>query len=114
MLLTAVTAIWSLSYGMELISPNMVLKLWWVKIEYLGAAWVGLLIFCFITTITAKKSQVTKTGYLLLSIVPLLTILLVLTNDHHHLMWEHVWLDLSGRAPTLSYIRGEGFWGYVG
>jgi PAS domain S-box-containing protein len=114
MLLMAVTAIWSLAYGMELISPDMVLKLWWVKIEYLGGVWVGMLVFCFITTIAAEKYQVTQTGYLLLSLVPLLAILLVLTNDHHHLMWQHVWLDLSGKAPTLAYSRGEAFWGYIG
>ncbi|MDA8134566.1 MAG: PAS domain S-box protein [Desulfobacteraceae bacterium] len=114
MMLTAATAIWSLAYGMELISPDMALKLWWVKIEYLGAVWVGMLIFCFITTIATKKSQVTRTGYLMLSLVPLLAILLVLTNDHHHLMWHHAWLDLNGRAPTLAYLRGKGFWGYVG
>jgi PAS domain S-box-containing protein len=112
MLLTVATAIWSLSYGMELISPDMELKLWWVKIEYFGAVWVGMLIFCFITTVTGGK-PLTKAGYLLLSIVPILVIFLVLTNDLHHLMWRSVRLDLTGRAPTLSYSRGEGFRGHI-
>lgn len=112
MLLTAATAIWSLSYGMELISPDTALKLWWVKLEYFGAAWVGLLIFCFIRTITGKKPLM-KAGYFLLSLGPVLVILMVLTNDHHHLMWQSARLDLTGRAPTLAYSRGAGFWGYV-
>ena len=114
MLLMAATAIWSLAYGMELISPNMVLKLWWVKIEYFGAAWIGMLIFCFIATIAEGNPQLTKTGYLLLGLVPILVIFLVVTNDHHHLMWQNARLDLGGRVPALAYSRGDGFWGYVG
>nr|NJM02092.1 PAS domain S-box protein [Desulfobacula sp.] len=112
-LLVAATAIWSLSYGMELVSPDMELKLRWVKIEYFGAVWVGMLIFCFVTAAAGGK-PLTKAGYLLLSVGPILVIFLVLTNDLHHLMWRSARLDLTGRAPTLAYSRGEGFWGYVG
>ena len=112
LLMTAVTE-WSVTYGMELISPGMELKLWWVKMEYCGVSWIGLLIFFFITTIIAKKRQLTKTGSLLLTMVPLIVIALVWTNGHHHLMWKNAWLDFSGRTPILAYSRGEGFWAYT-
>lgn len=113
MLLMVSAMIWSLAYGMELISPNQAIKLWWVKIEYFGAAWVGMLLFCFVISIVWKKWQINKTGYFLLSTIPILTIILVLTNNNHHLMWQLAWLDLSGNAPALAYTRGLGFWGYV-
>ncbi|MCD4676713.1 MAG: hypothetical protein K8S18_12075, partial [Desulfobacula sp.] len=97
MLLMVAVSVWSLAYGMELISPNLVIKLWWVKVEYFGAVWVGVLIFSFIVTITWKKWQLNTTGYVLLSIVPVIVIILVLTNSDHHLMWSIAWLDLGGR-----------------
>ncbi|MCK5099566.1 MAG: PAS domain S-box protein, partial [Desulfobacteraceae bacterium] len=113
MLLLISVAIWSLAYGMELISPNLIIKLWWVKAEYFGVVWVGMLFFCFILTITWKKWHINKTGYALLSIIPVTTIILALTNSDHHLMWKLAWLDLSGKAPVIAYIRGPWFWGYV-
>jgi PAS domain S-box-containing protein len=113
LLLQVAIALWSLAYGMEFFSPHLVLKLWWVKVEYFGVVWIGMLFFSFVVTITKKKWQVNKTGYALLSIVPIMVILLVLTNNNHHLMWSLAWLDLGGRAPALAYIREAGFWGYT-
>ncbi|MCK5311136.1 MAG: PAS domain-containing protein, partial [Desulfobacteraceae bacterium] len=113
MLLMISGTVWSMAYGMELISPNLNIKLWWVKTEYFGAVWVGLLLFCFIISVACKKWHIKKTGYALLSIIPIITIILVLTNNSHNLMWDLAWIDISGRAPAMSYIRGPGFWGYV-
>lgn len=112
-LLMAAVAIWSLAYGMEFISPTLLLKLWWVKIEYCGAVWIGMLLFIFVILITKKKRLLNNTGYIVLSIVPVLTILLVLTNNDHHLVWKLAWLELGGVVPAVAYIRGSGFWVFV-
>ena len=113
LLLMISVTVWSFAYGMELICPDLIIKLLWVKIEYFGAVWVGVMLFSFILTIAWEKWHINKTGYALLSIIPIITIILVLTNDYHHIMWNLAWLDLSGRAPAIAYIRGPGFWGYV-
>ncbi len=112
LLLNVAIAIWSLGYGMELISPNLTLKLWWVKIEYVGCVWIGFLFFSFIVSIT-RKFQIPKIGYILLSIVPILFFLLAISNNHHHLMWKLAWLDFTGSAPAVIYSRGYGFWSHV-
>ncbi|MCP3873275.1 MAG: PAS domain S-box protein [Desulfobacteraceae bacterium] len=113
MLLMVSVAVWTLACGMEFISPTLMLKLYWVKIEYLGSVWLGVLIFSFMLTISKKKWQLNKTGYFLLSIVPVLIIFLVITNDNHHLMWSKVWLEIGANAPVLVYIRKFGFWFFV-
>jgi len=110
MLLMVAVAIWSLAYGMELISPNLIIKLWWVKVEYSGVVWVGMLIFSFTLTIARESWQLNKTGYALLSIVPVITLILVLTNGYHNFMWSLAWLELAGKAPVIAYIREPGFW----
>jgi len=113
LLLLVAVAIFSMAYGMEFISPNLVMKLWWVKVEYFGVVWIGMLFFSFMVSITGGKWQMGKTGYALLSLIPIMVILLILTNDNHHLMWSLAWLDLGGRAPVVAYVREAGFWGYV-
>ena len=113
MLLMAAVALWSFAYGMEFISPNLVQKLRWVKVEYVGVVWIGMLFFSFILKSSGGPWQLNKTGYILLSFFPLCVILLVFTNSLHHLMWRLAWLDLSGRAPVVAYLRGPGFWGYT-
>ncbi|MCP3899561.1 MAG: hypothetical protein GY707_07605, partial [Desulfobacteraceae bacterium] len=61
LLLVIAVSLWSFAYGMEFFSPSLILKLWWVKVEYIGAVWVGILLFSFIIIISGKKWQVTKT-----------------------------------------------------
>ncbi len=113
LLLAVSTAVWSFAYGMEFLSPSLILKLWWVKIEYLGAVWVGMLLFSFIVIISGKKWFVTKTGYFFLSIIPIITIILAWTNDYHHLIWSSAWLELSGRTSAIVFKRASGFWGFI-
>jgi PAS domain S-box-containing protein len=113
MLLVVSVAVWSLAYGMELISTYLTLKLWWVKVEYFGATWIGMLIFSFVLTITEKKMQLNKTGYALLSIIPIVILLCVVTNDHHHLVWTNAWHNLSGGVPVVIFQRAIGFWVFV-
>jgi PAS domain S-box-containing protein len=110
LLLMIAVAIWSLAYGMECISPNMEMKLWWVHAQYLGVVWIGILILSFVLLVTKQKYKIKKTGYMLLCIIPVLIIILAFTNDSHHLMWSSAWLDLSIETPVLSFERGPCFW----
>ena len=110
MLLMIAISIWSNAYGMELISPGLLLKIWWVKIEYFGASWIGILIFCFILSITEKKPEINFTGCAILSIVPIITIVLAVTNNFHHLIWRQAWINNDLIAPAMAYVRSLWFW----
>lgn len=114
MLLMGSVLIWSFCYGMEFKSPSLASKLGWVRAEYLGAAWTGLFFFRFSMAISGSKSWLTGPRSGCLIIIPLLTIVGVYTNDHHHLIWSSAWIESSGPVPTMAYIRGIGFWGFVG
>lgn len=113
LLLVIAVAVWSLTYGMELISPNLILKLWWVKFQYFGAAWIGMLLFCFVLGIAMRRRQMRPIEYIVLGLVPIAAILLVLTNSTHHLMWRLAWLDLTDSGIVTAYRRGAGFWGFI-
>ncbi|MCB2145342.1 MAG: PAS domain S-box protein [Deltaproteobacteria bacterium] len=114
LLLMGSVAIWSFCYGMEFKSPALETKLGWVRAEYLGAAWTGLLFFRFSMAISGRKSWLAGPKSWSLLIVPLLTLVGVYTNDRHHLIWVSAWIESSGPVPTMAYLRGIGFWVFVG
>ena len=113
MLLMVSVSIWSLGYGMEFLSPDLHLKLWWVRVEYLGAAWVGMLMFKFICIITGRTYCLQKRFNFFLLIIPVLTIFLALTNQFHYLMWQQVHLESNSLIHGIIYKRAAGFWCYV-
>ncbi len=112
-LLVMAIAFWSFGYGMEYVSPSLSWKLWWVKFEYCGAVWVGMLVFCFIASVVFKKHHITWTGYFFLCIIPACVLILALTNPHHHLVWKLAWVETDGFAPFIAYKRGPAFWYFV-
>jgi hypothetical protein len=98
---------------MEFISPDLEKKLILVKIEYFGGSWVGFLFFVFILLITGNERWLTKKRFAAMAFLPVIIPFVALTNEWHHLMWSMAWLDLSGPAPVVAYIRGLGFWVFV-
>src|SRR6056297_509103 len=73
MLLTAASAMWSMTYAMELLSADFSVKLFWVNLEYVGSAWIGLLVFKFIVSISGRIGWLTPFNTLLLCLVPAAT-----------------------------------------
>ena len=100
LLLMGSVAVWSFCYGMEFKSPSLTTKLEWVRAEYLGAAWTGLLFFRFSMAISGKKSWLAGPKSWSLFIVPLLTLVGVYTNDRHHLIWVSAWIEASGQVRS--------------
>ncbi len=109
-LLMAAIAVWSLAYGMEFLSPGLALKLFWVKVEYCGSVWIGILILNFILSLTDVKLNLNRMGYSFLCAVPVLVLYLVMTNDTYHMMWGSVWIETRLNTAVLVYTRGPGFW----
>ena len=49
----------------------------------------------------------------MLAIIPIVTLLVVWTNDIHHLMWKDIWLDTSVSPPADAVTHGAWFWVYA-
>ena len=80
-------SIWSFAYSMELFLPSLVAKLFFTKIEYLGIVSVPVFLLFFSLEYTGKSHLLTLRTRLLIWAIPLLTLLLVWTNEYHHLIW---------------------------
>jgi PAS domain S-box-containing protein len=112
-LLMGSVAVWSLCYGMEFKSTGLADKLFWVRAEYLGAAWVGVFYFRFAMALTGRLSWLRGALNGVLFIIPTMTLVAVYTNSYHELIWSRAWIEQGGPIPAVAYSRGIGFWVFV-
>ena len=113
MLMMASVFIWSLGYGMEFLSPDLSLKLWWVRFEYAGCSWLGVMFFRFVCTISEKNYCQNRCINFFLLMIPVVIFFLALTNGFHHLMWEQASLESNFIIQGIIFKRALGFWVYV-
>jgi len=98
--------IWALSYGFELSSTTLEQMLLWINIEYLGIAFMPAFWFLFIVKFTGRDKWLNRRNLIWIIIIPLITLLMVWTNNFHHLHYKSVSLDNSGPFPLLSIETG--------
>jgi len=108
-LMLAVTE-WSLGYALELGSADLATEVFWAKVEYLGIVIVPVTWLALALQYTGRERWLTRRNVALLAIVPLLTLMLVWTNDLHGLIWSNIRQDTSGSFLVLDLTYGAGFW----
>ncbi len=101
-------AIWALTYALEFANPDLNTKIFWSKLSYFGIAFLPVCYFLFTTAFSQKKNIITTKNIALLLVIPIITIVLVLTNEKHLLMWPLVTLDPV--KNIAYYSHGIGFW----
>jgi signal transduction histidine kinase len=97
---------WGFFYGLELSSSTKEMMLLFTKLEYIGilltpAFW---LIFCI--KYTGLKPQNFKLIVILITIIPLISYVILLTNDIHHLHYAETSVYTSGDFPVLKIKTG--------
>ncbi|MDT8305670.1 MAG: histidine kinase N-terminal 7TM domain-containing protein [Anaerolineae bacterium] len=98
-------ALWAAGAGMEVAATDVAAKIFWLKFQ---AAWqlpAITAITCFVFEYTWPGRWLTRRNLLLLSLVPLLYLTLILTNDLHHLAW--LGFTFNG---MLTPLRGPVTW----
>ena len=102
--------VWSLGYAFEIGAAGLGAKVFWAKVEYVGIVTVPFAWLVFALRYAGRDRALTRRNLALLAAVPLLTLLLVATNEAHGLIWSRTAVSPSGRFLTLDY--GAGFWIY--
>ncbi|MFL7791203.1 MAG: histidine kinase N-terminal 7TM domain-containing protein, partial [Anaerolineae bacterium] len=108
-LLMLAVSVWSLSYALELSGDDLSDKLFWSKVEYFGIVTIPTLWLAFALQYTGREKWLTRRNGFLLAIEPIVTLLLVWSNEFHRLIWQSTELGSSGSfAMRTSY--GPFFW----
>lgn len=100
-------SIWSIAYGLELASSSLSQIKLFINIEYLGIATLPLNWFLFCLHFCGKDCWYKKPLNLtLILIVPIITVLMVWTNQYHHLYYKSISVDTSGPFPMADIETG--------
>lgn len=101
-------AIWALTYALEFSVKNLEMKMFWSQVSYLGIAFLPLSYFLFTTAFSQKTNIINPKNITVLSVIPFLTVLLVFTNESHHLVWKDVFFNED--ESLAIYQHGVWFW----
>ncbi|UJP67150.1 PAS domain-containing sensor histidine kinase [Mongoliitalea daihaiensis] len=104
-------SLWSIAYGFELASKELSDMLFWIRIEYIGISFAPATWLWFCINYTNKERWLRKKYLLLIFLFPVLTYLMVITNDFHQLHYQSTSVDRSGPFPLLAITVGP--WYYV-
>lgn len=97
-----------ISLIMGYIASDLPTKIFWFKFHSIWQLPATTAITCFILEYTQPGRWLTRRNLILLSVVPLLVPLFVLTNDSHHLLWLGFTYDGSVIA-----INGPAGWTFI-
>ena len=89
-------ACWSFGYALELASADLSTKVFWTRIEYMGIIVAPVAALALVLQYTWHDRWWARCHWLPLGFIPAVSILLVWTNDMHHLFYENLSLDTSG------------------
>ena len=103
-------SIWALTGAFEMTSSLISTKVFWSQISYLGIVFVGPLWILFTLSYTdyGKWLKIPFIG--LLMTVPLIILILVLTNEWHGLIWSTITPSSSQPGSLIIYGHGLGFY----
>jgi PAS domain S-box-containing protein len=101
---------WGLSYILELAAPDVESKIGWATFMFAGVVATPVAWLAFALEYTGRKRWVTRSRLILLSILPLLTIGIILTNNSHGLFWTSLDLAREGGFLLLKTTNGPWFW----
>jgi len=101
-------AVWALTAAGELAAMTIPAKIVWGKLSYLGITSVSLFWFLFARGYSQRARWLTRWRLALLGVIPVVSLLLALTNEWHHLIWPRI-TPISD-TPGSALKQGSTFW----
>ncbi len=108
--LMCTSALWSGANALEMMGLDLPTKLFWANVQYI--AYNSLVISWLIMALqfTGRGWWLTRRRYILLLIIPVLTVIVAWTNQWHGLLRQDVHLDISGPFPVIGKTFGPWIW----
>lgn len=103
-------AAWCCGYIYEQLNPGLSTQLASNYISYLGIVGVPIMFFMFALKYSGYSAFLKRRNVLLLSILPLITMVLVWTSNYHTLMWYDARVETAGPFSVIIKTYGVWFW----
>ncbi len=106
-------SVYAAGYAMELRSGTLAGISFWLRIEYIGIAFLPTLYIIAIIEITLKKRMRAPGVLFPLLFLSSLTLIFHYTNDYHHLFYRSISLVDSGPFPLAVLEKGPWYWVHI-
>lgn len=106
--------IWSTGYLLEFMGAELTTKLFWAKIQYFGIVVLPLSLFVFALEFSGRQEQITAPRLAALAIIPVITLLLVVSNELHKQVWTVWFIEEINNTLVMHMEHGIAFWVYIG
>ena len=104
---------WTFFYMLQICTPDPQTQIAWTKYYYIGIVFSPLAWLIFSLEYSRMTNLLTRRNFLLLAILPVTIILLIWTNDYHHIIWTNIAIRTSSDGPVLDYTLGWAYWVHV-
>ena len=103
------TGLWAFSYAMQLLASSLGAMMVWLKVMFVAVISVPVLWLIFGTEFSDHGNRLTRRNLLLLLAVPLVSLLLAVTNEWHGWFWLAI-RPTEGPLSALETTPGTWFW----
>ena len=104
---------YSLFYALEISSTDIQTILMFYKMQYIGLSVLPIFFLLFTLSYSGKKNGLPKPIMILLSGIPVITLLLVFTTEHHDLFHRSEYIFDGGLFPTFGFEPGTWYWVHI-
>ena len=104
------SVIWLLMSALTVSSDNVPTKLIFYKTQFVGVLIIPTTWLILTMQLSGYERWVKRSNLVVLSVVPVITLLLIFTNESHGLMWSNITLNSVDSFFPLNETRGLGFW----
>lgn len=101
---------WVVANGLLVTGRDEATRLFWFKFQALFILPLASTELCFGLEYSGLGRWLNGRTFAALAIPPAVFILLVLTNDMHHLVWREIWFE----GTTARFVRGPAHWAAIG
>jgi signal transduction histidine kinase len=84
---------WTLGVILELLATDFSTKVFWLKFQAIWQLPLAATIACFVFKYAGWDRWLNRRNYTLLFLIPILSILFIVTNNFHHLIWSGFQMD---------------------
>ncbi|HBV99466.1 MAG: hypothetical protein JL50_02510 [Peptococcaceae bacterium BICA1-7] len=109
----AVVTVWSWANALEMSGADLPTKLFWANAQYFAYAFSPVTLVIMVSYFTNNERWINRRNIILLCFIPLITNLLVWSNEFHGLIRQNVYLDQSGLFPVVAKTYGPWFWVHI-
>ncbi|HEX9642352.1 MAG TPA: histidine kinase N-terminal 7TM domain-containing protein, partial [Candidatus Krumholzibacteria bacterium] len=110
--MTLATAIWQVTYALELLGGSDGTSTDWVKYQHIGIAVLPVAWFVFAVRYVGASRLLGRSTRALLLALPVVHLALAFTNDWHRLVWRN-WTLVHQPFPIHRAEYGAWFWGFA-